>query len=102
MIEYLLDIIAFVIGAIIGLKFSYKQHGEPYVVINKVNMVQLFLAVVAFLLIAISSNMFLIAIGCFIVGALIGERPGYGRLELVFGFLITAIVYILLKLTNVM
>ena len=34
MIEYLLDIIAFVIGAVIGLKFSYKQHSEPYVVVT--------------------------------------------------------------------
>lgn len=102
MIEYLLDIIAFVIGAVIGLKFSYKQHSEPYVVVNKVDAIQLIIAVVGFLLIVISNNMILTAVGCFIVGALIGERPGYGRLELVFGFSFAVIIYLLLKLSNMM
>ena len=53
MIEYLLDIIAFVIGAVIGLKFSYKQHSEPYVVVNKVDatMGLIFCVNLAFILI---------------------------------------------------
>ena len=32
MIEYLIYLLTFIIGSIIGLLYSYKQHNEPFVI----------------------------------------------------------------------
>lgn len=32
MLEFLIYLLAFIIGSIIGLLYSYKQHGEPFIV----------------------------------------------------------------------
>jgi len=38
MLDYMIYIIAFAVALILGLLFSYKQHGEPYVANPEINM----------------------------------------------------------------
>ena len=33
MLDYMIYILAFAVGSILGLLYSYKKHGEPYVAV---------------------------------------------------------------------
>ena len=39
MLDYMIYILAFAVGSILGLVYSYKQHGEPFVAVTKLNIV---------------------------------------------------------------
>ena len=38
MLDYMIYILAFAVGSILGLLYTYKQHGEPFVAVPDFNM----------------------------------------------------------------
>lgn len=95
MIEYLIYILTFVIGSILGLLWSYKKHGEPYV-IKGLDVTITVIALIGWILIFnFTWSVILLAIGFFLVGFVLNERPGYGRLETVIGIVVSAVIYLI-------
>ena len=95
MIEYLIYILTFVIGSILGLLWSYKKHGEPYV-IKGLDIAITVVALIGWILIFnFTWSVILLAIGFFLVGFVLNERPGYGRLETVIGIVVSAVIYLI-------
>jgi energy-converting hydrogenase A subunit L len=92
-------ILAFAVGSILGLLFSYKQHGEPYVAVPDFNMPMAVISILGWCLAFCSGNVILSAIGFLLGGFVMGERPGYGRKETAIGLIIAIIMYILLRFT---
>ena len=92
-------ILAFAVGSILGLLFSYKQHGEPYVAVPDFNMPMAVISILGWCLAFCSGNVILSAIGFLLGGFVMGERPGYGRKETAVGLIIAIIMYILLRFT---
>ena len=99
MLGYLVYLLTFVIGSILGLLYSYKLHGEPYVVDSKLDVKTCIMSVVGWNLALNSGNIILGGIGFLLAGFVMGERPGYGRKETAIGLVIAIIVYIVLHLT---
>ncbi|MDR0912787.1 MAG: DUF2104 domain-containing protein [Methanobrevibacter sp.] len=100
-INYLIYIIVFIIGAIAGLLFSYKKHGEV-VIYKEINVLILIFSIIgwfllfnfgliSFILLPIIS----ISIALFLIAFVLGMRPGYGRYEIGIGLIISIIIYIL-------
>lgn len=95
MIEYLIYILTFVIGSILGLLWSYKKHGEPYV-IKGLDIAITVIALIGWILIFnFTWSVILLAIGFFLIGFVLNERPGYGRLETVIGIIVSAVIYLI-------
>ena len=95
MIEYLIYILTFVIGSILGLLWSYKKHGEPYV-IKGLDIAITVIGLIGWILIFnFTWSVILLAIGFFLVGFVLNERPGYGRLETVIGIIVSAVIYLI-------
>ena len=99
MLDYMIYILAFVVGSILGLLYSYKQHGEPFVAVTEFNTVAAVLSVVGWVLAFNAGNVILSGIGFLLAGFIMGERPGYGRKESAVGLIISIIVYLLLHWT---
>ncbi len=99
MLDYMIYILAFAVGSIAGLVYSYKQHGEPFVAVNDINIIALVIAIFGWFLAFNSGNVILSAVGFLLGGFVMGERPGYGRKETAIGLIIAIIVYFTLKLT---
>lgn len=98
MIEYLIYLLTFIIGSIIGLLYSYKQHNEPFV-IKSFNVFLCIVAVIGWMLaINCQFSQLLVAIGLLLAGFVIGERPGYGRRETLIGIIVSVIVYLIMHL----
>jgi len=101
-IIYLIYILAFIIGSILGLVLSYKKYTEPFVRKN-IDMAALLIALIGWF---ITINYALIepfipyylsiTVGLFLIAMVIGMRPGYGRYETVIGFAVAGIVWILM------
>ena len=91
MLEFLIYLLAFIIGSIIGLLYSYKQHGEPFIV-KGLNVVMCVVSVIG------QFSQGLIAVGLLLAGFVIGERPGYGRIETLIGIIAAVIVYLIMHL----
>ncbi|WP_298501238.1 energy-converting hydrogenase subunit EhaL family protein [uncultured Methanobrevibacter sp.] len=102
MLDYMIYILAFVVGSIVGLVYSYKQHGEPFVADAKFNVVAAVIAIAGWVLAFNSGNVILSAIGFVLGGFVMGERPGYGRKETALGLIIAIIAYLLLKFYGMM
>ena len=96
MLDYMIYILTFVIGSILGLLYSYKQHGEPFIAVTKMNIPFAVISTVGWVLGFCSGNIILSAIGFLLAGFVMGERPGYGRKETAVGLIIAIIVYFLL------
>lgn len=96
MLDYLVYLLTFVIGSIIGLVHSYKLHGEPYVAETGLNNVYCIISIVGWVLGINSGNVILGGIGFLLAGFVMGGRPGYGRKETAIGLVIAIIVYLLL------
>ena len=94
MLDYMIYILAFVIGSVLGLLYSYKQHGEPYVAVSDFNIVAAVVAIVGWTLGFNSGSVILSGIGFLLAGFVMGERPGYGRRESALGLIISVIVYV--------
>jgi energy-converting hydrogenase A subunit L len=96
---YLIYIISFVLGSIVGLVLSYRKYSAPYVTKN-IDIVALVISIVGWMitvnswLIIFIPSYITITIGIFLIALVVGMRPGYGRYETVIGFAISAIVWI--------
>jgi energy-converting hydrogenase A subunit L len=95
---YLIYIISFVLGSIVGLVLSYRKYTAPYVTKN-IDIIALAVSIIGWML-AINSHLIIfipeylsITIGIFLVAMVLGMRPGYGRYETVIGFIIAAVVW---------
>lgn len=99
-ITYLIYILSFVIGSIVGLVFSYKKYTEPFIRKN-LDITAVILALIGwilvlnFSLITIIPYYVSITLGIFMIALVIGMRPGYGRYETVIGFAVAGIIWIL-------
>ncbi len=96
MIEYLIYLLTFVVGSVLGLLYSYKQHGEPFVADGQLNILACIISIVGWVLAINTGNIILRGIGFLLAGFVMGERPGYGRKETIIGFVIALIIYLLL------
>lgn len=96
MLDYMIYILAFVVGSILGLLYSYKQHGEPFVAVSDFNPVAAIVAIVGWALAFNAGNVILSGIGFLLAGFIMGERPGYGRKESAVGLIIGIIIYLVL------
>ena len=99
MFDYMIYIFAFAVGSILGLLYSYKQHGEPFVAVSDFNILMAVISVIGWVLGFNSNNIILSGIGFLLAGFVMGERPGYGRRESAVGLIISIIVYLLLHWT---
>lgn len=99
MFDYMIYLLAFVVGSILGLLYSYKQHGEPFVADSEFNKVACVIAAVGWILALNSGNVVLSGIGLLLAGFVMGERPGYGRKESVVGLVIAAMIYLIIHWT---
>ena len=97
MLDYLIYILAFAVGSILGLLYSYKKHGEPFVAVTDFNMVAAVVSILGWCLAFCSGNVILSGIGFLLGGFVMGERPGYGRKETAVGLVIAICMYFLLK-----
>lgn len=99
-IVYLIYILSFIIGSIIGLVFSYKKYTEPFIK-KDIDIAALILVIIGwilalnFSLITLIPYYISIAVGVFLIAMVIGMRPGYGRYETVIGFAVAGIIWIL-------
>lgn len=96
MLDYMIYIITFVVGSILGLLYSYKQHGEPFIAVTKINIPFTIISIIGWVLGFCSGNIILSAVGFLLAGFVMGERPGYGRKETAVGLIIAVIVYLIL------
>ena len=99
MLDYMIYILAFAVGSILGLLYSYKKHGEPYVAVPDFNVPSAVVSIVGWCLAFNAGNVILSAIGFLLGGFVMGERPGYGRKETAVGLIIAILMYFLLKWT---
>ena len=95
MLDYMIYLLTFAVGSIIGLLYSYKQHGEPFVAVTKLNIPALVISLIGWFLAFNSGNVILSAVGFFLGGFVMGERPGYGRKETAIGLIIAVATYLL-------
>lgn len=102
MLRYLVYLLTFVIGSILGLLYSYKLHGEPYVADSGLDAKTSVMSIVGWTLALNFSSIILGGIGFLLAGFVMGERPGYGRKETAIGLAIAIIVYLLLHWIIVM
>jgi energy-converting hydrogenase A subunit L len=96
---YLIYIISFVLGSIVGLVLSYRKYTAPYVTKN-IDVTALIISIIGWMiavnsqLITFIPSLISITIGIFMIALVLGMRPGYGRYETFIGFAISAIVWI--------
>ena len=102
MLDYMIYILAFAVGSILGLLYSYKQHGEPFVADDKLNILALGVAIAGWCLAFNAGNVILVAVGLLLGGFVMGERPGYGRKETAIGLILAVILYLLLNFNSMM
>ena len=96
---YLVYILLFVIGMILGLLLSYKKYTEPFVSKN-IDLAALTISIIGWILLI--NNQFImlipqyisIIVGLFFVAIVLGMRPGYGRYELAIGFIVSGIIWL--------
>ena len=98
-VTYLIYIISFIIGSILGLVLSYRKYTAPFVTKN-IDIVALVLAIIGWML-AVNSQLLTfipsyitITIGIFLIALVIGMRPGYGRYETFIGFTLAVLIYV--------
>ena len=99
MLDYMIYIITFTVGLILGLLYSYSKHGEPFVAVTDLNIPFMVVSIVGWFLGFNSGNVILSAIGFLLAGFVMGERPGYGRKETAVGLIIAIVTYVLVNWT---
>jgi len=102
-LSYLIYLLVFIIGSIVGLLISYKKHGEPFI-FNDIDILSLIIAIAGWILlfnyvllvslIGFVSPEIIISLALFLIALIIGMRPGYGRKETVIGVVVSAIIWI--------
>ena len=93
MIEYMIYLLVFAVGSILGLLYSYKLHGEPYVAAPGFNIPAAVISIIGWCLAIDSGNVILSAIGFLLAGFIMGGRPGYGRKETAVGLIVAIIIF---------
>lgn len=102
MIDYMIYLLAFIIGLIVGLLYSYKKHSEPYI-LKGLEIPALIIAILGWILVInFHFNIVLFAIGLFLVGFVIGERPGYGRGETLIGVGVGLLIHIIIRVFSML
>jgi energy-converting hydrogenase A subunit L len=102
-IFYLIYLISFVLGSVVGLLLSYKKYSAPFVT-EKIDLIALIVAVIGWIILLNSQLIVFIqpsvsiTIGLFMVAMVLGMRPGYGRYETVIGFILSGAIWLI---TNV-
>lgn len=106
-LSYLIYILVFIIGSIIGLLISYKKHGEPFV-FNDIDIISLIIAIIGWILlfnyglfvslIGIISPEIIISIALLLITLVIGMRPGYGRKETLIGIAISTMTWVMISI----
>jgi len=97
---YLIYIVSFVLGSIVGLLFSYKKYKLPFVS-EKFDLVAILLSIIGWFLflnnplLTFIPSYISITIGIFLVAFVVGMRPGYGRYETLTGFIISLLIWIM-------
>lgn len=97
---YLAYLLSFVIGMITGLVLSYKKYTEPFVSKN-IDIVALIISIIGWILvidsqfITLTAQYISITIGLFFIAIVLGMRPGYGRFELLIGFIVSSIIWLI-------
>ena len=99
MLDYMIYIITFTVGLILGLLYSYSKHGEPFIAVTEPNIPLMVVSIVGWFLGFNSGNVILSAIGFLLAGCVMGERPGYGRKETATGLIIAIVVYVFMNWT---
>ncbi len=97
---YLLYILSFVLGSIVGLVLSYRKYKAPFT-IEKIDLLALALSIIGWSL-ALNSSLITfipyyitITIGLFFLALVLGMRPGYGTKETFIGIIIALIIWII-------
>jgi energy-converting hydrogenase A subunit L len=96
---YLVYILSFVIGMVVGLVLSYKKYTEPFVSKN-IDLVALVISIIGWILFL--NNQFItlipqyisVTVGLFFIAIVLGMRPGYGRYELATGFIVSGLIWL--------
>lgn len=97
---YLIYLISFIIGSILGLLLSYKKYSAPFVT-EKIDSIALVVAIVGWLILLNNQLIVLIqpfvsvTVGLFMVAMVLGMRPGYGRYETLIGIIISGLIWLL-------
>jgi len=97
---YLLYILSFVLGSILGLVLSYRKYKAPYA-IGKIDLVAMVLAIIGWtlvfnsILITFIPYYITITIGVFLLAMVLGMRPGYGRNETFIGIITAGIIWLI-------
>lgn len=97
---YLIYVLSFVIGSILGLLLSYKKYTEPFIKKN-IDVAALIMAIIGWVLalnaqlIPVVPEFITVTVGVFLFAMVFGMRPGYGRYETVIGFAVAGIIWIL-------
>lgn len=107
LLSYLIYLLVFIIGSVLGLLISYKKHGEPFV-FNNIDIISLIIAIIGWILLfnyGLFSSLFgfiypeiIISIALFLIALVIGMRPGYGRKETIIAIIISAIIWVIVYL----
>jgi energy-converting hydrogenase A subunit L len=98
--SYLLYLISFVLGSVVGLVLSYQKYKSPFA-IDKIDVLALVIAIIGWFLTLNSSlltfipSYVAIAMGLFLVALVLGMRPGYGRYETIIGLAVGGIIWLL-------
>ena len=102
MLDYMIYILAFAVGSILGLLYSYKKHGEPFVADSTFNIPACIVSIVGWCLAFNSGNVILATVGFLLGGFIMGERPGYGRKETAVGLILAVIMFLTIKYGTMM
>jgi energy-converting hydrogenase A subunit L len=95
MLQFLIYLLIFIIGSILGLVLSYKKYTELYV-FNKIDIVALILSIIGWVSFINFYNYFVgLVVGLFLIGFVTSMRPGYGRKETVIGLFVSIIIYLI-------
>ncbi len=100
-LHFLIYLIVFIVGAALGLLYSYSIHLEPFVVKEKFNIPILAMAIVGWVLalnyglLKMLPSVIVISIGVFLIGFVIDMRPGYGRRETAIGFVVSLLIWLI-------
>ncbi|MCK9150734.1 energy-converting hydrogenase subunit EhaL family protein [Methanobacterium alcaliphilum] len=98
-IFYLIYLVSFVLGSVVGLLLSYKKYGAPFVT-EKIDAIALIIAIVGWILLINNQLLMIIpfyvsiTIGVFMAAMVLGMRPGYGRYETVIGIVVSAVLWL--------
>jgi energy-converting hydrogenase A subunit L len=97
--SYLLYLLSFVLGSVVGLVLSYQKYKSPFA-LDKIDPPALVLSVIGWILtlnsplLTFIPSYISIAIGLFLIAMVLGMRPGYGRYETIIGLAVGGLIWL--------